>query len=561
LKPNLLLPTASKLSVSDEEKIEEAIHKGMVLEQRQQWKEALSHYENAIRTYRKAPALMERFRNVRFHYDIDRRCEDASFENMMTKMSFVDALSLYDEIMLKIQMNHVDPPHWNEMFQHGLSDLEIALQNDLFRQKNQITAPKDEIASVFGQIRNASLTWNIDNPSILRSQMIRVIEFCQKEFAMNATSGMLEFLCGIANSLDPYTAFLTLSQYNDQMCMIRGSLPAGLGIEITADQYSTIITRVIPGSPAEQGGLKRGDRILVINGVGTEKLSIDQAANLLQGTVGSVAELQIQSGNTVPREVAVRYEQVKVLSVEDVRILDDYIGDIKVGYLHLTGFQQDTVLELQSALSKLHAQGMEYLILDLRNNPGGVLTEVIAAADLFINDGIIVRTRSRDSQEEAIHSANPNRATWNVPLIVLINEDSASASEIFAGAIQDNKRGIIIGKRSYGKDTVQAVYDLRGNYSKTPIAGLKLTIETFSSPNGNPYTGRGVEPDIISDNQPVASTTADGILYSAARPVVDGDGTVTGMPVLAEDQVIRAAVDEVQRQMKSASRPAQNKNR
>lgn len=541
---------APKLPVTEDEIVKEIIDQGLVFEQNQQWKEALILYENAVRSHKNNPALMERFRIVRFHYDIERRYEDKSFENLLQTMSFLDTLALYDDVMFKIQMNHVDSPHWNEMLHYGLCDFEIAMQTDAFRAKNQITISKEEVHKYFQQLHQVCATWNIDSVLVLRNQILRLVEFFNKECAINPTTTLFEFLCGIANSLDPYTAFLTLNQYNDQMCIIRGNF-AGLGIEFTSDGQSPIITRVILGSPAQKAGLKKNDRILSIDGVSTQNLTIDQSANLLQGNINSIASLQILSENaSLTRDVHIKREQVKVLSVEDTRILNEYTGDYQVGYIRLTGFQQDTVLELQSALENLYHQGMQYLILDLRHNPGGVLTEAIAAADLFIKSGIIVRTRSRSDYakvEESIHSATPQRATWDVPLIVLIDEESASASEIFAGAIRDHRRGIIIGKKSYGKDTVQAVYALCCNTTQETIAGLKLTTQTFLSPKGIPYAGVGVEPDVVTDDP-------DKHIVAYANP------NMAEIPPLSEDHTIRVAIEEIERNLSSASRSIGNRN-
>ncbi|MDR1957551.1 MAG: S41 family peptidase [Planctomycetaceae bacterium] len=559
--PNPVNPLSSIRPKTDEEKVNEILQQGQILVQNRQWKDALILYQNAIRNHRKVPLLMEKYRLALFHYEIDRRYEDKSFLTLLTSMSFTDTLALYDDVMLKIQINHVDPPHWLEMLHYGLSDLGIAMQSDIFRAQNEITVPKETLALQFQQMQTASSTWKIDNSLTLRNQVLRIVDYCQRENGISPTAALFEFLCGISNSLDPHTAFLTLNQYNDTMGIIRGNF-AGLGIEFTSDkQPFPFITRVIAGSPAERAGLKKGDRILIIDGVPADNMTLDQAANLLQGPINSIANLQVQSRDLSVRDVSIRREQVKVLSIEECCILDDYISDIKVGYIRLSGFQQETVLELQTALSNLYYKGMQYLILDLRRNPGGVLTEAISAADLFIKRGVIVRTRSRSIQGESVHSANPNRATWDVPLCVLIDEDSASASEIFAGAIHDNRRGLIIGKRSYGKDTVQAVYALyRNNNSQEPVAGLKLTIETFYSPNGVPYTGVGVVPDIVVENYPRKYMTAeDSSKHTASRPI---EGQIMDILPLSEDNVIRVAVEEIQRQMTSASRSSQDtKNR
>ncbi|MCL2347757.1 MAG: S41 family peptidase [Planctomycetaceae bacterium] len=521
--------------------IEEAVRQGKILETEGRWTEALAHYETAIRTFHKAPLLMEHFRVVRFHYDVLRRYQDVSFDAMIRQMTFEDSLALYDEVISKIQTSHVDPPYWNEMFAHGLLDFQIALSTPLFQQRNLPQTDILKMRSLGQKIVQTTSGWAIRDSITLRQGIIAVADNCQREIGLNPSAVVLEFLAGITNALDPYTEFMTLNRYNDTNSMINGSF-IGLGVEPKMDNISLYINRVIPGSPAERSGLKSLDHILYVDGVPTKGLDVEPASNLLQGEIGTEVTLIVQSENQPPHQIKVRRDQVKVPSVENVRMLSDYTGDTNIGYFKLTSFQQNTVQEIEDALNALQKAGMQYLVVDLRGNPGGMLTEAIGAADLFMRQGVIVRTKNRGLVPEYVYSATPKKIVCDIPLIVLINEDSASASEIFAGAIRDNKRGTVIGRKSYGKDTVQAVHALYGNRSNTPIAGLKLTIETYYSPNGSPATGVGVQPDIVVSNEP----------YYAGRIPNDGIRQQMTSP-LREDRVLRAAVNEVLKQNMTTS--------
>jgi len=479
-----------------QQRIDEVLRQGKILEKEERWNEALALYENAIRTFHKPPVLMERFRYARFHHDLMRRYGDSSFDMLLRQLSYEDSLVLYDEVMTKIQTAHVDPPQWSEMFEHGVRDFEIALATPAFLKRNlpQIDAAK--IHSLSQMIVKTSLTWEIRNARMLRYGIVAIAENCQKELGLNPAAVVLEFLSGITNSLDPYTEFMTLNQYNDTNCMISGNF-VGLGVELKADRESLYINRVIPGSPAEKSGLKGLDRILYVDGKATEGLPLETASNLLQGEAGSSTTLIIRSSDLQQREVRIYREHLKIPSVENVHILNEYAPGMNVGYFKLTGFQENTVQEIVTALQILQRQGMQFLIIDLRDNAGGVFRESINAANLFLRDGVIVRTVSRTAVEPGVYSATPKSYVWDMPLLVLINKNSASASEIFAGAIRDNKRGLIIGQPSFGKDTVQAVVPLYGNLSESPIAGLKLSIETFYSPSGAPFGGIGVQPDVF----------------------------------------------------------------
>ncbi len=203
-------------------------------------------------------------------------------------------------------------------------------------------------------------------------------------------------------------------------------------------------------------------------------------------------------------------------SIDDARIVDSTFG---IAYLKLTCFQKTTTRDLNDALWKLHGVGMKSLIIDLRGNPGGLLTTAVDVVDKFVDRGVIVSTRGRSRQEDASYSARES-GTWRVPLVVMIDGDSASASEIFAGAIRDHLRGTLVGERSYGKGSVQGIFPL-GQAN----AGLRLTTAKFYSPKGKPFSGVGVVPDKVvprrvarvdlDDNQPPAANDADEALDAA----------------------------------------------
>ncbi|MDR1492896.1 MAG: S41 family peptidase [Planctomycetaceae bacterium] len=549
-------------NVAFQEKVNEVLQQGKILETEERWNEALALYENAIRTFRKPPVLMERFRFARFHHDLIRRYSDASFDMLLRQLAYEDSLALYDEVMTKIQTAHVDPPYWNEMFEHGVRDFEIALASPVFVQRNvpqNIDAAK--IRSLSQMIVKKALTWDIQNARMMRYGIVTIAQSCQQEIGINPTAVILEFLSGVANALDPYTEFMTLNQYKDTNCMISGNF-VGLGVELKADRESLYINRVIPGSPAEKNGLKSFERILYVDDKATEGLPLETASNLLQGEAGTSTTLIVQASNSQPREVRIYREHLKIPSVENVHILNEYAKGMNIGYFKLTGFQQNTVQEMISALQLLQRQGMQFLIIDLRDNAGGVFRESINAANLFLRDGTIVRTISRTAPEpEMVYSVTPKNFVWDMSLIVLINKNSASASEIFAGAIQDNKRGLIIGQPSFGKDTVQAVVALYGAKSETPIAGLKLSIETFYSPSGAPFGGIGVQPDIlIANNAAQQGMNAQSDIFALNPPTNSGayqanrimnDGTMTQQA--PKDLVLNEAIKEIRRQRQNIS--------
>ena len=322
---------------------------------------------------------------------------------------------------------------------------------------------------------------------------------------------VLECLCGATNALDPYSAYLTPDQLNEVYAQIEGNF-VGLGVELKAKEGALVIVRVISGSPAEEAGVRAGDRILAVDGQATAKLSTDQAANLLQGADGSVVTLSLAAQGQTPRQMSVRRRIVEVPSVDQVSIVDQQYG---VGYFKLTCFQKTTARDLDTALWKLHRDGMKSLVVDVRGNPGGLLVSAVEVVDRFVDRGVIVSTRGRIAQEDYTYSAH-EQGKWRMPLVVIIDQDSASAAEIFAGAIRDHHRGTIVGVRSFGKGSVQGIFPL-----DETNAGMRLTTAKFYSPNGNPYAGVGVEPDvrITMQRDHVVAKPIEGQLPASDDPV------------------------------------------
>jgi carboxyl-terminal processing protease len=321
----------------------------------------------------------------------------------------------------------------------------------------------------------------------------------QQRLGLTPTVVIVEYLCGAANSLDPYSSYLTPDQLSEVYAQIDGSF-VGLGVELKARGGSLVIDRVITGSPAEFAGARAGDRIIAVDGRQTSQYTTDQAANLLQGAEGSICNLVVAGGDGTARQLSVRRQRIEVPSVDKVQMVEDGIG-----YLRLTCFQKTTRRDLETALWRLHREGMRSLIIDLRGNPGGLLISSVDISDLFLDQGVIVSTHGRIAQEDSTYMAHQD-GKWHVPLTLMIDQDSASAAEIFSGAIRDHQRGKIVGVRSFGKGSVQGIFQLDGTDS-----GLRLTTAKFYSPKGKPYSRVGVEPDIV--------------VHQAAKPI---NGAVAG---------------------------------
>jgi carboxyl-terminal processing protease len=492
------LPTT--ITISDPRgDVANLLRDGEQFERQRRWGEAVAHYEDAVRQYPNNTELQQRFDAARFHFDLDRRYNDRSFCESVLRMSTERALELYAQVLLKIESHYVETPHWKELVAHGTNHLSIAMNEATFVGRNAAQVDRAAIDAFRRELWNIFSSRTLSSRADARDTVAFIARLAQERLDINPAAVILEYLCGATSALDPYSTYLTPDQLNEVYAQIEGNF-VGLGVELKAQQGGLVIIRVISGSPAEEAGIRPQDRILAIDRQSTQDLTTEQAANLLQGVDGSVVSLTLAAPGQEPRQAAVRRRRVEVPSVDQVRIADLQYG---IGYLKLTCFQKTTARDLDAALWKLHRDGMKSLVVDVRGNPGGLLVSAVEVVDRFVERGVIVSTRGRSAQEDFTYSAH-EQGKWRMPLVVLIDQDSASAAEIFAGAIRDHHRGTIVGVRSFGKGSVQGIFPLDNSN-----AGVRLTTAKFYSPNGRAYSRVGVEPDIMVR---VAAKPIDGKL-------------------------------------------------
>lgn len=492
------LPTT--VTISDPRgEIDELLQRGHQLEVERRWGEALAHYEDAVRQHPKELDLQRRFDAARLHYDVERRYADRSFHESVTRLSTERALNLYAQVLLKIEAHYVETPRWKKLLDRGTGNLRVALSEPAFLDRN--VPQRDRLAAEAFQdeLRRVVDPWMVVSRAEARQAVSTVARLAQQRLEINPTVVVLEYLCGATNALDPYSSYLTPNQLNEVYAQIEGNF-VGLGVELKARDGGLVIVGVISRSPAEQAGIRAGDRILAVDGRSTENLSTDQAANMLQGPEGSVVSLTLAAPGRPARHVAIKRRVVEVPSIDRVGIIDRKFG---IGYIKLTCFQKTTARDLDAALWKLHREGMKSLVIDVRGNPGGLLMSAVEVVDRFVDSGIIVSTRGRSTAEDFTYSAH-KVGKWRMPLVVIIDHDSASAAEIFAGAIRDHRRGTIVGTRSFGKGSVQGIFPL-----EEANCGVRLTTAKFYSPAGRPFSRVGVEPDIVVR---VAARPIDGRL-------------------------------------------------
>ncbi|MBX2995442.1 MAG: S41 family peptidase [Bdellovibrionaceae bacterium] len=317
----------------------------------------------------------------------------------------------------------------------------------------------------------------------------KVLNLVQQYYVESVDSKKLIYgaIKGMLRELDPHTNFLTPEVFKDFETETSGEF-GGIGIEISVQNSVLTIISPIEDTPAWEAGIKPGDRVIAIDGKSTKGLSLVEASQLMKGRRGSKIVLTIvREGEDDPRDIGIVRGSVKIRSVKATDLEDGYM------YVKITSFIENTGRDLEKALTEAQKKygGVKGLILDLRRNPGGLLDQAVKVSDLFLKEGdTIVSTIGRDPKNKEVLNATKRNKFDGTGIIVLMNEYSASASEIVAGALQDNKRAIVMGEKSFGKGSVQSVIKLGDG------SGLKLTVARYYTPSGKSIQAEGITPDL-----------------------------------------------------------------
>ncbi|QEG24611.1 S41 family peptidase [Mariniblastus fucicola] len=496
----LLLPavSASAQQTANASDAKTTLTEGRSLEKSGRWGDALGLYQQFLRKHPVDKNIQRRRSVARLHFDLERRYSDSSFIRTVKTSETSAALTVYAEVLAKIQSYYVDTPNWSELASFGLTSLEIAMMDPEFRDANlpgiSETQIRDAILQTREDLKSATVSSRHDAYLVAH----KTAKSLEQRIGLRGQATVYEFVCGAISALDPYSGFMSASQYGESMSQIEGNF-VGLGVELRTNEDHLHIVSVIEGGSADVHGLTKDDHIIAVDGNSVEQIGSEKAADMLRGPENSFVELTV-ARNQSHQKMRLERRRIEIPSVEDVSIVDREAG---VGYLRLTNFQKTTPRDFDAALWKLHRQGMRSLIVDVRGNPGGLLQASVDIADKFVNDGVIVSTRGRNPMEDYTHRAN-TASTWRMPLIVLIDGNSASASEIFAAAIRDHKRGIIVGEKSYGKGSVQGIFPL--NISG---GGVRLTTAKFYSPHGNAISEVGVKADVLVHEVAKSSSLAN----------------------------------------------------
>jgi carboxyl-terminal processing protease len=307
---------------------------------------------------------------------------------------------------------------------------------------------------------------------------------------------------GMLNGLDPHSSYLNQEAFRELQIGTQGEF-GGLGIEVTMEDGFVRVVAPIDGTPAARAGVQAGDLIVRLDDKPVKGMTLNDAVQKMRGEPGTDIDLMIvREGRDAPLNITITRDTIEVTSVDSRMLEPGY------GYLRVSHFQTNTQEAVDKALRDLRKEagnGLRGLVLDLRNNPGGVLSAAVSVSDTFLEDGLIVYTEGRVKDSRLRYNARPGDAIDGAPMIVLVNEGSASASEIVAGALQDHERALVVGKQTFGKGSVQTIQDLQNG------GALKLTTARYYTPDGRSIQAEGIEPDIATGAYKLTSVDDEGM--------------------------------------------------
>ncbi len=314
---------------------------------------------------------------------------------------------------------------------------------------------------------------------------------------------------GMVSGLDPHSNYLDSEDYKDLQVGTKGEF-GGLGIEVGMEDGFVKVIAPIDDTPAQRAGVRSGDLIVRLDDTPVKGLSLNDAVKLMRGKPGTSIELTIiRKGEEKPLKISVVRDTIKVASVKG-RLLDK-----QYGYLRISQFQSHTTSDLLKTLKRLEREAgtpLQGMILDLRNNPGGVLNAAVSVSDAFLTSGLIVYTQGRDTDSQLRFEAAPDDVLNGAPMVVLVNEGSASASEIVAGALQDQKRAVIMGSQTFGKGSVQTIIPI------SDTSAVKLTTARYYTPSGRSIQAEGIKPDIEVGEAKLSRVEGNGV-----KPIKEAD--------------------------------------
>ncbi|MBR1841382.1 MAG: S41 family peptidase [Alphaproteobacteria bacterium] len=363
----------------------------------------------------------------------------------------------------------------------------IACTSYAKEKKEQEQVNTYELLNIFGEVMERTKTSYVE-------------EISDKQLVEAAINGML-------TSLDPHSSYLNAEDFKYMNEQTQGKF-GGLGIEITQENGVVKVISPIDDTPAAKAGIKAGDYITDIDGETVIGLTLNEVVSKLRGKVGTKVKVTIRRVNAKPFTVTLTRDEIKIQSVKSELKNEDIL------YIRISGFNEDIDEDIRKAVTdsqKKLKNKLAGLVIDVRNNPGGLLDQAVKVSDLFLEQGEIVSTRSRNEEDTVKYSATRGDIAKDLPIVVMINEGSASAAEILSGALQDHHRAVILGEKSFGKGSVQTVIPLRNN------GAMRITTARYYTPSGRSIQAKGIEPDVVVKQAKIEELEDYGLNISEAN--------------------------------------------
>jgi carboxyl-terminal processing protease len=441
------------------------------------------------------------------------RHRDPSYREQLAGRDLRSALLLYREVQAKLRCYYPDPEktEWGRLFQYGLDELTLALDNEVFRQERLPASVKPAAVSAFRQqLRDGWDGRPVQSQRELETEVTRVAQAGRAAIDLDPAVTVMEFACGACNGLDEYTLYLTPAQLSELYAALDGET-VGIGIDVTVRDQKVWVAEVYPGTPAALAGLGVGDRITQVDRKALADPPEHAVLERLRGSPGSLVELEfVPRGENRAQTLVLTRRLVHEPSVVQAQILTDQPG---IGYCRVTSFQKTTAQELDDGLVHLQMQGMRALILDLRGNGGGYLAAAVQVTERFLPEGKVILTAQSLLPEQARVYRAGHAAAVGVPLVLLVDAETASAAEVVAAALQAHRRATLVGQPTFGKWSVQRVFEL-----KAARGGLRVTLARFLAPGAEPYGDRGIVPDVLEERSPLSAS--DGQLLVAVQVAI-----------------------------------------
>lgn len=455
-------------------------------EENSQWLQAAGFYEQLLARNRSSAEFRQHYQNCLRRAQQLRRQQDVSYRQQVGSLSLDNALKVYAEVLTKLQHAYVDKDKvtFPLMFREGVRELENGLSDPSFCRIHLPQVDADTIREFREQVLAPLHAVEGLRREEIQTRVRALALSAKTALGLHPSLLVVELASGACAGLDEYTHYLTPGQLVESDALSRGEL-VGVGIDLAPDEQRPVVESVLHASPAEAVGIRTGDRLLRIDD--RTDLTTENATDLLKGELDTVVELELTGPGHKPRIVKLKRQALSLPSVSEPRFIDEHLG---IGYVQIAGFQESTVQEVDNALAKLEATGMRALVLDLRGNMGGLFDVAVQVAERFLSSGIIAFTRGQSDESNLTYRARP-MSILTVPLVVLIDSDTASSAEMLAGALKDNHRGTLVGQPTFGKGSIQKIRKLQ-----SVPAAIRMTVAKFYSPQGHPYADVGVLPDI-----------------------------------------------------------------